>query len=1174
MSDGKVVIDTSLATDGFEKGIKSLSGIASIGLKGTVTAIGVVGSALTGLAGAGLKIGADFEEAMSRVQAVSGASTDELKSLTDKAIQMGADTRYTAKESADAMYYMAQAGWKTADMLNGINGVMNLAAASGADLATTSDIVTTSLSAFGLQASDSAHFADVLARASADSQTDVLQMGESFKYVGSIAGAMKYSIEDTSVALELMANSGIKASMAGTSLRSIITRMAKPTSDSAEAMKKLGITISNQDGSMKSLNDVMTELRKGFSGLTEDQKVAYAGMLAGKPAMSGLLAIVNASDDSFNNLRNSIKDCNGSAEDMATIMQDNLKGQAEQLKGSLETLAIKFYQSVDNPLKDITKSAKDMVNALTDAFEKNGFNGMIEELGNLLSEVAINMAKQAPQFIDVSVQVINNLVDGLEEHSDELSIASVSILTSLVNGVTSILPNVAELGTELISKMMEGVFDYDTGQDTKRLLNNLFNEVKNSVENIASIAGKVLPPLVKILANVSDNLNTLIPLVVAGYTAFKAWSIITVVSKAMEGYTVATKLAITAQLAFEAVMKTNPILLVAGAVATLISFLGAYALTMDSQKTKENELAEAVNNRAKAYADVQAKQKETIDSGLTEMDNIQNLSDELKRLVDANGNVKKSDEGRVDFILNQLNKALDQEYQRTGDQIKNYKDMVGSIDTLISKKKGMIILDAEEASYKDATLNVQKASIEASQAQIDMSNAATEAEVANSKYQQAIESGASEATIGYYKTQASAASDSYNQKKSTWEQANATYHGYLDTIKNYDNDYQLFQSGQTDKLIQSYNDRVTGLKKAGQATTEELQNQKILLKQTYDNMLTDFNKGVGGITQESLNQAKKLADDADTEWRKSAGLIVDDSVDAINSKSPNLAAAVKNSIDVALGRASSTATVGGASIGRDFINSVINGSNATSPNLNSTTSSIMDGASNTASSKNGSFYNNGSNFIQNTINGANSQSGNLSNTTSSITGGAVSSASNAGSGTSGIGYNIISGIINGANGQSWSLSSTLISVVSGGLNAVKNFLDIHSPSRVFRDVVGANIVKGVSVGIELESPNMNKQLEDSFKSLSSVKISGLVSKLKTSVNSQMAITAGAVSGTTNFYNKNVNKSGDVLNGLCNGIADLCNTIKKNPTIVEVEGREVARAVAPYQNEFTDYYKGR
>ena len=234
---------------------------------------------------------------MSKVSAISGATGAELDALSDKAKEMGAKTKFSATEAASAFEYMAMAGWKTEDMLNGIEGVMNLAAASGEDLASTSDIVTDALTAFGLTAQDSTHFADILAQASSNANTNVGMMGETFKYVAPVAGALGYSAEDTATAIGLMANAGIKGSQAGTALRSIMSRLAKPTDEVQSAMDALGISLTDEQGKMKGLNEIMDDLRAGFSGLSEAEAAQTAAVLGGQEAMSGLLAIVNASDE-------------------------------------------------------------------------------------------------------------------------------------------------------------------------------------------------------------------------------------------------------------------------------------------------------------------------------------------------------------------------------------------------------------------------------------------------------------------------------------------------------------------------------------------------------------------------------------------------------------------------------------------------------------------------------------------------------------------------------------------------------------------------------------------------------------------------------------------------------------------------------------------------------------
>lgn len=282
----------------------------------------------------------NFQAQMSTVQAISGASAESLKDLTAKAKEMGATTQFSATQAGQAMQYMAMAGWDNQQMIDGIGGVMNLAGASGESLARVSDIVTDALSAFGLKAGDAGHFADVLAAATSKSNTSVGLMGETFKYVAPIAGAMKYTIEDTSLAIGLMANAGIKGSEAGTALRSTLTRLVKPPKDAAAALSTLGISVVKSDGTMKPLRQSIVELRSKFKGLTDAQKAQFAASIAGQEAMSGFLAIMNESDENFNKLANSVDKAKGKAEEMNKIKNDNLAGDVKSLQSAWESLQL------------------------------------------------------------------------------------------------------------------------------------------------------------------------------------------------------------------------------------------------------------------------------------------------------------------------------------------------------------------------------------------------------------------------------------------------------------------------------------------------------------------------------------------------------------------------------------------------------------------------------------------------------------------------------------------------------------------------------------------------------------------------------------------------------------------------------------------------------------------
>ena len=322
---------------------------------------------LAGIGVAAVAVTAKFDAGMSKVQAISGATAQDMEKLRAKAKEMGAQTKFSATQSAEAFNYMAMAGWKTEDMLDGIEGIMNLAAASGEDLATTSDIVTDALTAFGLKAEDSAHFADVLAAASSNANTNVSMMGETFKYVAPVAGALGFSVEDVSTAIGLMANSGIKGSQAGTALRNLFTRMAKPTKDSAAAMEQLGVSLTDSEGNMKDFNTIMLELRDGFSGLSKAEKAQAASALAGQYGMSGLLAIVNSSDKDFNKLKDSIYGADGAAQEMADTMMDNLPGAITLMKSALEGLGIRIGEVITPAVTKIVRVFTSFISWLSQA---------------------------------------------------------------------------------------------------------------------------------------------------------------------------------------------------------------------------------------------------------------------------------------------------------------------------------------------------------------------------------------------------------------------------------------------------------------------------------------------------------------------------------------------------------------------------------------------------------------------------------------------------------------------------------------------------------------------------------------------------------------------------------------------------------------------------------------
>lgn len=326
---------------------------------------------ITGALAASTAAGASFESQMSTVQAISQASESEMARLKALAKQMGIETKFSATEAGQGLEYMAMAGWDVDSMLAGLPGIMNLAAASEEDLGQVSDIVTDAMTAFNLEASRSAEFADVLAQASARSNTDVAMMGQTFKYVAPVAGALGFSIQDTATAISLMANAGIKGEQAGTSLRAIFSRIVKPTAEVASAMERIRLSVTNSDGSMRSLDEILRDLRAGFSGLSESERASTAASLASQEAMSGMLALVNASDEDYEKLSDSIYHAKGAAEEMAGVRMDNLKGDVTLLKSSAEGAGIAIYEGLSEPFREGVQTGTEWLNSFTESVEEN-----------------------------------------------------------------------------------------------------------------------------------------------------------------------------------------------------------------------------------------------------------------------------------------------------------------------------------------------------------------------------------------------------------------------------------------------------------------------------------------------------------------------------------------------------------------------------------------------------------------------------------------------------------------------------------------------------------------------------------------------------------------------------------------------------------------------------------
>lgn len=546
-------------------GFKAVEGVGQkavdVAVKG-LQGFGAISAAVGGFGTAAVKAGMEFDATMSKVSSISGKVADEdlpdiikkaqemgvsfedtgdatstvMDILRNKALQMGATTKFSASEAASAMTYMAMAGWKAGDMISGIEGIMDLAAASGEDLASTSDIVTNALTAFGMQAAESGHFADILATASSNANTDVHMMGESFKYAAPVMGTLGYSAEDTAVALGLMGNAGIQASMAGTSLKTAMLNMASPTKDMAGVMSQYGISLTDANGEMYSLGEVMAQLREKMGGLDETTKAAAASTLFGKEAAAGMLTIINAAPEDFDKLTSAIDNCNGSAKEMAAVMADNLAGDLVLLGSTFESLQIAISDSLTPTLREFAQFGRDAMAQLLEGFESSGLRGLFTELSSVVTEGVSMLSEQAPKFAEASMGFTAAMGEGLLNSAPAVLESAREIVDMLSSGLSEFLEShksqIVEVGTSVIEFLSEGFGVLDSiipflsdfvvaiadgiATNSQELFNTGMTVITTIIEGITEHIGEVQEIFGEFISTILESISSNAPTLIEG----------------------------------------------------------------------------------------------------------------------------------------------------------------------------------------------------------------------------------------------------------------------------------------------------------------------------------------------------------------------------------------------------------------------------------------------------------------------------------------------------------------------------------------------------------------------------------------------------------------------------------------------------------------------------------
>lgn len=464
MADGTVVIDTDLDASGFTNGVKSLGSVASKGLGAVTSAVKVTSTALVGLTGAATVVGMGFEASMSQVAATMGLTAEEInngsesfETLRQAAKDAGATTQFSASQSAEALNYLALAGYSAEKAVETLPTVLNLAAAGGMELAYASDLVTDSMSALGDMAGSVDNFVDKLAVTSQKSNTSISQLGEAILTVGGTAKVLAGGTTELNTALGILADNGIKGAEGGTALRNIILSLSAPTDKAAKKMKELGLQVLDAEGNMRPMNDLFNDLNGILLDMTQGEQTQVLNELFNKTDLKSVNALLANSGERFDELSAYINDCNGSAANMADTMNNNLKGKITQLGSALEGLGIEIYESIDAGLKSAVDEAITNVGRLTDAFKNNGFEGLIEEAGAVLSEFMVKVAEYAPKVVDTAVQLIQSFITAIQDNLPTIVQSALKIGQSVLEGIIETLPQILEMGIQVIHELIVGL---------------------------------------------------------------------------------------------------------------------------------------------------------------------------------------------------------------------------------------------------------------------------------------------------------------------------------------------------------------------------------------------------------------------------------------------------------------------------------------------------------------------------------------------------------------------------------------------------------------------------------------------------------------------------------------------------------------------------------------------
>lgn len=1112
-----------------------------------------------------------------------GQNSYELLSATAK--KMGETTKFSASEAGDALNYLALAGYDAKKACEALPAVLNLAQAGDMDLARTSDLATDAMSALGIEATNEnlTHFGDVLAKTASSSNTSVAQLGEAMLVCGGQARLAKLNLEETATMLGILADNGIKGAEGGTALRNLLKNIYTPTSQATKAIQALGVQTSNADGSLRNIQDILVDTMSAVQNLSDDTaRIKAVGDIFDTRTIAAASAALNNSSERYDELYAKIMDCNGAMEQMAETQNDNLEGDIYGLKSAFEAVGISVYEGMTLSLRKAVQLGTTYLRQLNDAFKKNGFDGLAEALGNKLGDAITKISAKIPDFINIGSDIIKSFMKGISNNSKILAKSASEIVTSLATGVLDLFPMFITVGGQLVSDFADGISEklpvlaekalnivewlynglienlpkaIDTALEfiekfgdklsensdkivsvgieimkifadgIKKGIPKVIKTAKQVIKDFANALEKevpVLKPFAKVIKFVADNFEMLASVAIGVWTAFKGYTIISKVSKAVSLLGDAVKIAGLAMTAHPLGLALMGIAGIATALVSLDAMAGDYETNLDKAIKKEQEYIEKIDERQKNYQELRETAQNTANKNFAPVDRVSELAKELDNLADASGRVRDEDVERVNTILKTMNDVLGTDYTLVDNQIQKYDELKNSIDDVIAKKHAEILLDANAEPYEEAVksyksvdsersgkakeLSQQKSIIDSLAEDIgyslnnvnDIYKIATgDLDEVYNEYLSLVNSGkvnadvydfdAWIAQIDYIQKQA----DMYNALEEAYKKLDSEADTYYKVIENYESALGAFESGNSEKAVEILEGRANSLKNAGnniETSSAEyavkMENARKTVEDaqiTYDTHAEKLRNNVEGYTNTIVNSDKNaLAESRVAYYEMAIKAEKSGSTDFLNAMSESEKIGFENySLVKKMEKIYEDDKTQLAKLKEKY-------ADTNSEVIKSGIEDLESKIYNEQSSLNDIYMRSGISTAEAFGEGFTSEdriSSYVSSFASHINSDMDSQKEIVYKNAKEIGLYTVAGLSDGLNESIENVTNTCQNAVNAVTSSFQKLFEIHSPSKLMRDEVGKWILPGIAVGIDDTVSDTAISMNDSINEL-------------------------------------------------------------------------------------------